>query len=161
MVYPFRPGNRIIFIKVPQPTTQDTSIEKKQKRDDDFIAKVLEGFEMPSDDQVGISVHVEEVSTFQSSTSTSTISQRLSPPQTSTSSVDITQERFLSQSWKQRDVQGLISTMKQTKSKNEQLRQYIEKLLSMKREEIANLSVSTEASQSFPSNTDSIGKSIF
>ena len=116
---------------------------------------------MPSDDQVGISVHVEEVSTFQSSISTSTTSQRLSPPQTSTSSVDITQERFLSQSWKQRDVQGLISTMKQTKSKNEQLRQYIEKLLSMKREEIANLSVSTEASQSFPSNTDSIGKSLF
>ena len=148
-------------MKVPQPTTQDTSIEKKQKRDDDFIAKVLEGFEMPSDDQVGISVHVEEVSTFQSSISTSTTSQRLSPPQTSTSSVDITQERFLSQSWKQRDVQGLISTMKQTKSKNEQLRQYIEKLLSMKREEIANLSVSTETSRSFPSNTDSIGESIF
>ena len=147
-------------MKVPQPTTQDTSIEKKQKRDDDFIAKVLEGFEMPSEDQVGISVHVEEVSTFQSSISTSTSSQRLSPPQTSTSSVDITQERFLSQSWKQRDVQGLISTMKQTKSKNEQLRHYIEKLLSMKREEIANLSVSTETSQSFPSNTDSIGKSI-
>ena len=147
-------------MKVPQPTTQDTSIEKKQKRDDDFIAKVLEGFEMPSEDQIGISVHVEEVSTFQSSISTSTTSQRLSPPQTSTSSVDITQERFLSQSWKQRDVQGLISTMKQTKSKNEQLRQYIEKLLSMKREEIANLSVSTETSQSFPSNTDSIGKSI-
>ena len=147
-------------MKVPQPTTQDTSIEKKQKRDDDFIAKVLEGFEMPSEDQIGISVHVEEVSTFQSSISTSTSSQRLSPPQTSTSSVDITQERFLSQSWKQRDVQGLISTMKQTKSKNEQLRHYIEKLLSMKREEIANLSVSTETSQSFPSNTDSIGKSI-
>ena len=40
----------------------------KQKQDDDFIAKVLDGFEMPPEDNVAISVHVEEVSTLQSST---------------------------------------------------------------------------------------------
>ena len=92
--------------------------------------------------------------------STSKISQRLSPPGTSTSSIDITQERFLSQSWKQQDVQSLISVMKNTgKVKDGQLRQYIEKLLSMKREEIADLSVSTSVSSSgsFPSHTDSVG----
>ena len=91
--------------------------------------------------------------------STSKISQRLSPPGTSTSSIDITQERFLSQSWKKQDVHSLISVMKNTKVKDGQLRQYIEKLLSMKREEIADLSVSTSVSSSgsFPSHTDSVG----
>ena len=91
--------------------------------------------------------------------STSKISQRLSPPGTSTSSIDITQERFLSQSWKKQDVHSLISVMKNTKVKDGQLRQYIEKLLSMKREEIADLSVSTSLSSSgsFPSHTDSVG----
>ena len=49
--------------------------------------------------------------------------------------------------------------MKNTKVKDGQLRQYIEKLLSMKREEIADLSVSTSVSSSgsFPSHTDSVG----
>ena len=91
--------------------------------------------------------------------STSKIFQRLSPPGTSTSSIDITQERFLSQSWKQQDVHSLISVMKNTKVKDGQLRQYIEKLLSMKREEIADLSVSTSVSSSgsFPSHTNSVG----
>ena len=49
--------------------------------------------------------------------------------------------------------------MKNTGKVNDgQLRQYIEKLLSMKREEIADLSVSTSVSSSgsFPSHTDSV-----
>ena len=54
---------------MPVAITGETNLAK-QKQDDDFISKVLDGFEMPSEDNVAISVHVEEVSTLQSSTST-------------------------------------------------------------------------------------------
>jgi hypothetical protein len=53
---------------MPVAISGETNLAK-QKQDDDFISKVLDGFEMPSEDNVAISVHVEEVSTLQSSSS--------------------------------------------------------------------------------------------
>lgn len=120
-----------------------------QKQDDEFIAKVLEGFQMPSEDEVAVTLQVEEVSTLQSS---STSVQTL---QSTSSSMDITQEKFLSDNWKRQDIHGLISSMRHKKDDGGQLRGYIEKLLSMKREEIANLSVSSTMSSSLSSRPDS------
>ena len=116
----------------------------KNKQDQDFISKVLEGFELSNDQDLDVDVQIEERSTLQSSTAISQAS--------SSSSSDITKERFLSKDWETHDIRTLIGTLRSDRDQPEkrqeqaQLRTYIEKLLKMKREEIVNLSI-TESSQ--------------
>ena len=116
----------------------------KNKQDQDFISKVLEGFELSNDQDLDVDVQIEERSTLQSSAAISQAS--------SSSSSDITKERFLSKDWETHDIRTLIGTLRSDRDQPEkrqeqaQLRTYIEKLLKMKREEIVNLSI-TESSQ--------------
>ena len=131
-------------------TTQSRHLKSKLKEDEDFIAKVLAGIEMGQfEDDVAVSLQLEEVSTFQLSSSTSVSMSASSTTQSlsstgTLSSQSLAQERFLSQSWTNQDIHGLISAMKtQEKQSDNKLRFYIERLLSMKREEISNLSVTT------------------
>lgn len=118
-----------------------TSTTLQSKGNDDFVAKVLGGFQpLLNVDDVAVELRVEEVSTLQSSSSSSSHNsqQRLE----STSSMDLSEERFLKMP-ASTDIHSLINVMREdkTRSSNGQLRSYIEKLLSLKREEIANLSV--------------------
>jgi hypothetical protein len=145
-----------------QPDSRPT--KKSQLHDEDFIVKVLEGFELIRDEGgIQVDVNVEEVSTLHSVTSSSSMggseSQRLRTRQ-STSSTDITQERF----WQAEDIHGLIGQLRNEPPiadggklvEQTRLRGYIEKLLRMKREEIADMSVtSTDQSSSTPTSSSS------
>lgn len=116
---------------------------RKTKQDDDFIARVLEGFEEEARQKVEVDVRVEEVSTLSSS---SISKQSLNSIPSSSSSIDITRERFLSQDWQTEDIRSLIGQLRVEKQPDQQesqlmLRRCIEQLLHMKREEIENLSV--------------------
>ena len=72
------------------------------KSDENFVAKVLEGMELPVPGDLQVSVKIDEVSTFASSATSVESSQILS------SSSDITKEKFLSEAWKTQDIRGLI-----------------------------------------------------
>ena len=132
--------------KVSTTLPEDRPADKtKNKQDQDFISKVLEGFELSNDRELDVDVQIEEKSTLQSSTAISQAS--------TSSSSDITKERFLSKDWETHDIRTLIGTLRSERDHPErrqeqaELRTYIEKLLKMKREEIVNLSI-TETSQS-------------
>ena len=135
----------------PQTSAAPASSEpSKTKHDDDFIAKVLQGFEMLQD-PLDVNVMVEEVSTLQSSSTTEATAVSSSRSiGSSLSSADITQERFLSAAWKNENIRSLIDLMR-TKKEDKQtwLRGYIEKLLQMKREEIADLSLTDTTVSTF------------
>ena len=155
----------------------DHSSPKAPKAHQDFVAKVLDGMEMPTAGDLQVSVKIDEVSTFASSVTS------VESPQTSSSS-DITKEKFLSEAWKTQDIRGLIGEFrsKQSSPGQSQLKGkscvsldcaarttlsmkpkshvdftyligYIQKLLEMKREEIENLSVATESSVTSPSSS--------
>ena len=77
----------------------DHSSPKAPKTHQNFVAKVLDGMEMPIAGDLQVSVKVDEVSTFATSVESS---------QTSSSSSDITKEKFLSEAWKTQNIRGLI-----------------------------------------------------
>ncbi len=149
--------------------SEDDKKAAATKEDKDFIAKVLQGLGTldEGEDEVHVDVNVEEVSTLAtSSRATSSLREeisRLLPPTPSSSSSDITKEKFISSAWQTEDIKGLIGSLKKgqpTKTEQvqqqAQLRSYIEQLLSMKRQEIADLSVTTtsmEESTSTPSTS--------
>ena len=119
------------------------------KNDQDFVAKVLEGLELPVVGEMQVNVRVDEVSTFATSSAESKDSL--------SSSSDITKERFLSEAWKNQDIRGLIGEFRsQTQSSPQQnsLKGYIERLLKMKREEIEDLSA-TDSLITSPSTSSS------
>ena len=128
---------------VSKPRASRESRNTKPKADDDFIAKVLHGFEMEAvENNLGVSLQVEEVSTLNSP---STLS-----PSTTTSTSTSTASSLCSSS-----IQALITEMRQqTKPANQShhLRDYIEQLLNMKREEIDNLSITETSSSNFSSS---------
>ena len=140
-------------IPAPAPST---ATAEKHKKEQDFIAKVLEGFEMSDRENLQVNIEVEEQTTLHSSASSSrddtTGTTTYSSPN---SSSDITREKFLSKEWKTTtDIKKLIGTLRSddrkqsdTTRKNMELKTYIERLLKMKREEIANLSITDTTSE--------------
>ncbi len=100
-------------------------------------------------------MNVEEVSTFSSNISST---HHFSSPDT----IDARQEKFLTDNWggKKDPIGNLIDTLRQsTKSVDEidrqsKLRSYIERLLQMKRQEIADLSVSSTTTSTTTTSTE-------
>lgn len=122
--------------------------KKKEKSDVDFIAQVLHGFEViQQEEAVKVKVNVEEISAASSSSA----------------STDIGKEKFLANTGWPTDygpIHGLIGQLKKRSPKEEPsdlersqvLRQYIEQLLKLKRQEIADLSLTTTTSSSSSSS---------
>ena len=130
------------------PARSPSTIDKKHKKEQDFIAKVLEGFEMSDRENLQVNIEVDEQSTLHSSASSRMATM------SSSSSSDITRERFLSKEWKtSTDIKKLIGTLRSDdrkpsdKTRNTELKAYIERLLKMKREEIVNLSITDTTSE--------------
>jgi hypothetical protein len=128
------------------------------KTDENFIRKVLQGVDFDSN-VVDVKVHVKECSTLSVSTEGQTSSE---------ASIDQKKEKFLLQNWGKdltdfAPIHGLIEKLRvSTKEKDHQdlLRYYIEKLLKMKRQEIAELSLtSTDQSLSSVSTAESTKES--
>ena len=137
------------------PAPPSTATAEKHKKEQDFIAKVLEGFEMSDRENLQVNIEVEEQTTLHSSASSSrddtTGNTTYSSPN---SSSDITREKFLSKEWKTTtDIKKLIGTLRSDdrkpsdKTRNTELKTYIERLLKMKREEIVNLSITDTTSE--------------
>ena len=140
---------------IPAPS----STTEKHKKEQDFIAKVLEGFEMSDRENLQVNIEVEEQTTLHSSASSRVDTIYSS----SNSSSDITREKFLSKEWKtSTDIKKLIGTLRSDrkpsdKTRNTELKTYIERLLKMKREEIVNLSITdTTSEMSSTSNSNII-----
>ena len=137
---PRHPSTKALPLSHPHPNS---------KNDQDFVAKVLEGLELPVVGEMQVNVRVDEVSTFASSTAESKDSL--------SSSSDITKERFLSEAWKNQDIQGLIGEFRSKSQSSPQqncLKGYIERLLEMKRDEIEDLSA-TDSLVTSPSSSSS------
>lgn len=129
------------------------------KTDENFIRKVLEGVDLDSN-LVDVKVQVKECSTLSVTSEGQTTS--------SEASIDQKKEKFLLQNWGKdltdyAPIHGLIEKLKiSTREKDHQdlLRYYIEKLLKMKRQEIAELSLtSTDQSLSSVSAVESTKES--
>ena len=173
--------------------TQDSP--KTNEGDRDFISKVLKDFDFPADHGLKIKLDVQEMSTLNSTLSITqererttqgemtrtTIKSSTSASMSSSSSIDITKEKFLSEQWRQRQMEdqgyavpgydqlhSLIGQMEFKDRRNakevhrqNQLRNYIERLLQMKRKEIDDLSItdvsslSTSFSSSFKESSNS------
>ena len=166
-------------IEITQGTpTQDSP--KTNEGDRNFISKVLKDFEFPFDHGLKVKVDVQEMSTINSSLSITqerekttqgemtrtTIKSSTSASMSSSSSIDITKERFLSEQWKQRQMKeqgfavpeyeqlhsliGMLESKDRRNTKEvqrqNQLRNYIERLLQMKRKEIDDLSITDVSS---------------
>ena len=120
---------------------------KNDEADRNFIARVLQGIDL-SREKVEVKVDIEECSTFSSS------SNNISSTYSSNVSIDVQKEKFLAQSWGQDPIHGLIKNLKHESTsadeseRQRKLRSYIEKLLRMKRQEIADLSVTTSTIES-------------
>ncbi len=121
---------------------------KNDEADRNFIARVLQGIDL-SREKVEVKVDIEECSTFSSS------SNIVSSTYSSNVSIDVQKEKFLAKSWGHDPIHGLIRNLKEESSasadereRQRKLRSYIEKLLRMKRQEIADLSVTTTTSDS-------------
>lgn len=179
-------------------TTVGTPTEgspKTNEGDRDFISKVLKDFDFVQPNGLKVKIDVQELSTINSVLSITqehersshgditrtTIKSSTSSTLSSSSSMDITKEKFLSEQWRQRQIQdqgytapnydhlhGLIRQLESKDNRNaheahrqNQLRTYIEKLLQMKRKEIDDLSVSdvssfsTTQSSSFKESSNS------
>ena len=159
---------------------------KTKEGNRDFISKVLENFDFVPEGGLKIKVDVQELSTINSILSVTQEHERTSQGEvtrttlksstslSSSSSIDITKEKFLSEHWKQRqdqdtlgdkELHGLIRRLGSQDNANllevqrqNELRSYIERLLQMKRNEIDDLSISDVSSLSF-SNSSSIKES--
>ena len=116
---------------------------KNDETDRNFIARILQGVDL---NRVDVKVDVEECSTFSSNQNLSSYSSNVS--------IDIRREKFLAESWGADPIHNLIDNLRKVPTKTTeksdldrqiQLRCYIEKLLRMKRQEIADLSVTTTA----------------
>ena len=164
--------------------TEESPKTKEGNRD--FISKVLENFDFVPEGGLKIKVDVQELSTINSILSVTQEHERTSQGEvtrttlksstslSSSSSIDITKEKFLSEHWKQRqdqdnlgdkELHGLIRRLESQDTANllevqrqNELRSYIERLLQMKRKEIDDLSISDVSSLSF-SNSSSIKES--
>ena len=153
---------------------------KTNEGDRDFISKVLKDFDFVQHNGLKVKIDVQELSTINSMLSITqeqersshgditrtTIKSSTSASLSSSSSIDITKEKFLSEQWRQRQIQdqgytapnydqlhGLIRQLESKDNRNaqeahrqNQLRTYIEKLLQMKRKEIDDLSISDVSS---------------
>lgn len=126
------------------------------KTDEGFIRKVLQGVEMDSG-LVDVKVQVKECSTLSSSHELQSSSE---------ASIDQSKEKFLVQNWGKdltdyAPIHGLIEKLKtSSKEKTQQdlLRYYIEKLLKMKRQEIAELSLTSNDYSMGPSSNEESAK---
>jgi hypothetical protein len=120
-----------------------TGPTKNSETDRNFIAKILQGVDL-NRDRVNVKIDLQECSTFSSSNNLSSYSSNVS--------IDVRSEKFLAESWGADPIHDLIDNLRKGPTHNtdtrdldrqRQLRCYIEKLLRMKRQEIADLSVTT------------------
>ena len=166
-------------IEITQGTPAQDS-PKTNEGDRNFISKVLKDFELPYEHGLKVKVDVQEMSTINSSlsitqererttqgeTTRTTIKSSTTASMSSSSSIDITKEKFLSEQWKQRQMKeqgfavpeyeqlhSLIGKLESKERRNakevqrqNQLRNYIERLLQMKRKEIDDLSITDVSS---------------
>ena len=175
---------------VGTPTQGST---KTNEGDRDFISKVLKDFdfEVP-EGGLKVKIDVQESSTINSVLSVTQEHERTSQGDitrttfksstctslSSSSSIDITKEKFLSEQWRQRQIKGQVPNapgydqlhrlINQLESQDDtnvreverqnKLRAYIERVLQMKRKEIDDLSIS-DVSSIFTTDTSSFKES--